>query len=58
MISPFDCVAAQDMGMADAERKVLHRHCERSEARLILPRQRVMTPVMSNSPATDRNPHV
>jgi hypothetical protein len=32
MVSPFDCVAAQDMGMADAERKYLHRHCERSEA--------------------------
>jgi hypothetical protein len=23
MVSPFDCVAAQDMGMADAERKIV-----------------------------------
>jgi hypothetical protein len=28
MISPFDCVVAQEMGMAGAERKYLHRHCE------------------------------
>jgi hypothetical protein len=52
MISPFDCVAAQDMGTAAVRCK------SAAQAGLILAGQRAKSCRMSNFPTMSLNPHV